>query len=141
MLLSFLAFTAGHVSATEVKIGVLTTRGIEDTLKVWQQVPEHLEADIPDYHFVIVPLKYKELDRAVANKELDFVVANPAEYIYFEKMYSVARIATYAQHCGKLETTQFGSVFFTKATRTDIQSLSDLKGKSLVTISETAFAS
>ena len=141
MLVSFFAFSIVHASVTEVKIGVLSTRGKEDTLKVWQQVPEHLELDIPDYHFVIVPLEYKELDRAVANKELEFVVANPAEYIFFEQMYGVRRIATYVQHFGEIETTQFGSVFFTKVNRTDIQSFSDLKGKSLVTVSETAFAS
>lgn len=134
-------FIAGHASATDVRIGVLAIRGPEDALKYWHQIPDYLNSRIPDHHFVIVPHTYKTMDQAVADRQLDFVVANPAEYIEFEVKYGASRIATQINTVGQSESSSFGTVIFARANRTDIATLSDLRGKSLITASKTAFAS
>src|SRR6185369_6001880 len=141
LAVSLLFLNVGHASANDVRIGVLAIRGPEAALKYWQQVADYLNTRIFDHHFVIVPQTYKSMELAVAEGQLDFVVANPAQYIELEVKYGASRIATKVNHVGQSESSFFGTVIFAKANRTDIVTLSDLRGKSLVTTSETAFAS
>lgn len=144
-LLFLIAFVllgiSGHASARDLKIGVLNIRGPDDTIKYWQQVSDYLNEQMPDNHFVVVPHSYKSMEKAVANGQLEFAVVNPAQYIELEVKYGAAAIATQISHSGQTEASYFGTVIFTKANRTDIASLSDLRGKSLITASKTAFAS
>jgi len=141
LFLFILTIFVGNACASDVKIGVLDIRGPEDTKKFWEQVSVSLNSTIPGYSFVIVPHTYTSLDQAVASRQLDFVVVNPAQYIELEVKYGASRIATQVNHVGTIESSSFGTVIFTKASRKDISSLADLKGKSLITASKTAFAS
>ena len=138
---SIILFIPGHASANDVRIGVLSVRGPEDAKKYWQQVSDHLNEQIPEHHFVIVPLIDNTMEKAVADEQLEFVVVNPAEYINFEVKYGVSRIATLISHVRQFEASTIGAVIFTRADRTDISTLSDLKGKSLITATKAAFAS
>ncbi|MEI6209636.1 MAG: PhnD/SsuA/transferrin family substrate-binding protein [Desulfuromonadales bacterium] len=134
------ATIASHASASDVRIGVLSVRGPEDA-KYWQQVADELNARIPAYHFVIVLHTYVSLNQAVSGNQLEFVVANPSQYVELEANYSAYRIATLVSHVGQTDTSFFGTVIFSKASRTDIATLNDIKGRSLITASKTAFAS
>jgi hypothetical protein len=58
----------------EVKIGVLASRGAEDTLNTWQPTAEYLSKEIPQYSFVIVPLDLNEIAPAVEHKNIDFIL-------------------------------------------------------------------
>jgi two-component system, LuxR family, sensor histidine kinase TtrS len=131
---------SGNAAASEVRIGVLPVNGPEQAIKYWKPVSDYLSAQIPEHHFTMVPIDYKNMDRAVANDQLEFVIANPSQYIEYEVKYNASRIATLLNHVGPAETSLFGSVIFTRADRKDIETLADLKGKSFVTVSETAFA-
>ena len=131
----------GLALANEVKIGVLAIRGPDDALKNWRQVSDYLTSRIPGEQFVVVPLDYRTMEQAVARRELAFVVVNPAQYIDLAAKFRISRIATKLNHLGTIETASFGATFFTRANRTDIATLADLKGKSLAAASETAFAS
>jgi len=132
----------GPASAKDIRIGVLNIRGAgEDANKSWQQIADHLSNKISAQNFIIVPHNYDELEQAVAHDQLEFVVANPSQYIEFSVKYGVSRIATQVSYVGKAGTPYVGSVIFTKGNRTDITSLSDLRGKSLVSASKNAFAS
>ena len=132
---------SGHAFASDIRIGVLNIRGPEDAATYWKQIADHLNAGMGDHHFVIVPHSYQSMEKAVADGQLEFAVVNPAQYIELEVKYGVSPIATQIGHVGLVESSYFGTVIFTKADRTDIVSLSDLKGKSLITASKTAFAS
>ena len=131
----------GNASARDLRIGVLDIRGPEDAIKHWQQVSDYLNEQIPDNHFVIIPHTYKSMEKAVANGQLDFAIVNPSQYIDLEVKYGASPIATQISHSGQAEASYFGTVIFARANRSDIASLSDLKGKSLITASKTAFAS
>jgi ABC-type phosphate/phosphonate transport system substrate-binding protein len=141
LVVSSLLLGTGSALANEIRIGVLNIRGTDEAIKSWQQVSEHLSMKIPEHHFVIVPLNYQALEQAVADKQLEFVVANPSQYVELSEKFGVSRIATQISHVGKMESPYIGSVIFTKANRTDISTLSDLRGKSLVSASKSAFAS
>ena len=68
-------------------------------------------------------------------------MVNPAQYIELEVKYGASAIATQISHSAQAESSYFGTVIFTRANRADIATLSDLKGKSLITASKTACAS
>jgi len=141
LIISALFIFSGSAFAAEVKIGVLNIRDSKSTMQTWEQIADELNSSIPEHHFVIVPRGYEEMEKAVADKQLDFIVVNPTQYVELEVKFGISRIATQISHMGKAETPYIGSVIFTKASRTDINSLSDLRGKSLATASKTAFAS
>ncbi len=141
LIASVLFLISGGAFAGDIRIGVLNIRGPEDAEKYWKQVAEHLNAGMKEHHFVIVPHSYQSMEKAVASEKLEFAVVNPAQYIELEVKYGVSPIATQIRHFGSFEFSYFGTVIFTKASRADISTLSDLKGKSLITASKTAFAS
>lgn len=137
----FTCLISGHAFASDIRIGVLSIRGPEDAVKYWKQVADHLNTGLKGHHFIIVPHSYQSMDKAVADGQLEFAIVNPAEYIELEAKYGATPIATAISRVGPIESSYFGTVIFTKASRADIASLSDLKGKSLITASKTAFAS
>lgn len=115
-----------------INIGVLATRGAEDTLKTWSPTAEYLTEEIPQYSFVIVPLDFDEIIPAIERREVDFIITNPSNYVELETSYGTTRIATmnsiYEGHAYKV----FGSAILRRADRNDIKELKDLKGKSFV---------
>ncbi|TNF99615.1 MAG: hypothetical protein EP297_05250, partial [Gammaproteobacteria bacterium] len=124
---------------TQIRIGVLAFRGIEKAHKRWDSIAEHLSKKLPEYQFSIHPYDLDGMDQAVANHSIDFVLTNPGNYVYLETNYGVTRIATLSnQYKGQLYTV-YGASIFVRADRKDIQTLSDLKDKSFMAVSEQAF--
>ena len=123
----------------QVKIGVLANRGAETTLKLWTPTADYLTANVPRYSFSIVPLGFHEIGPAVARGDVDFVLANSSIYVELEARYGVNRIATLQNKGWQGGQTVFGSVIFSQANRSDINTLADLKGKSFLAVDEDAF--
>ncbi len=122
-----------------IKVGVMAIRGVEKTKKKWQPTINYLSQHIPGYNFQLVPLKFDNIEKLIANKQVDFVLPNPGMYVELEWVYGARRIATLQNlRLGK-PYTQFGAVIFRRKDRTDIQTLADLKGKKFMAVSEIAF--
>jgi phosphate/phosphite/phosphonate ABC transporter binding protein len=124
----------------EFKIGALAKRGAEITLTRWQPTAEYLEQVLPHYRFTIVPIGFDDIQESVAQKKIDFVIANSAYYIDLEMNYGVHRIATLKNvyKCKKCAAL-FGGVIFTKAGRDDIDTLNDIKGKTFAAVDPQSF--
>ena len=71
-----------------VKIGILAYRPIPETLKEYQPLTLALKLAIPDRDFAIEIMNYDELDQAVSEHKLNFVLTNPAHYIFLKRNYS-----------------------------------------------------
>ena len=82
LLLALAPTHASQEETTPVKIGVLAKRGAERCLEKWSPTAEYLTAIIPGRTFIIVPLKFNQINSYVKNEKVDFVLANP--YIYVE---------------------------------------------------------
>ncbi len=135
-LLQLALATGSRAMEKSVKIGVLAVRGAEQCLKSWSPTAEYLTSHIPGYHFVIVPLAHNRITAAVQNSEVDFILTNSSFYVELEEGYSVNRIVTLKElRLGRVYS-KYGSVIFSRADRTDIRKLSDLKGKSFMAVSE-----
>ncbi len=134
-----LTYADAQERGTPVKIGVLAYRGADHALSMWTPTANYLSAQLPSYCFIIVPLKFEEINPAVQKGEVDFILANSSIYVELENYYGVTRIATMKNlSSAGGYTTLFGGVIFTRADRNDINSLEDLKGKSFMGVDETS---
>jgi len=121
---------------TLVKIGVLATRGEEQCRRNWSPTAEYLSSHIPGYAFTIVPLPHERVTASVRDGEVDFILTNSALYVELEQLLGASRIATMKELRLGRPYSKYGSVIFTRADRTDIRSVADLKGKSFMGVDE-----
>lgn len=121
-----------------VRIGVLAYKGKDVALKMWKPTGAYLQKNLPEASFEIIPLNFDEIDNAVRNNKVDFVIANSSIYVDLEAKYGVARIATMKNRGLKGASTVFGGAIFCKAGREDLKTLSDLKGKTFFAVDETS---
>jgi two-component system sensor histidine kinase TtrS len=138
LLLALLCGVAPTVLAQEtaILIGVLSHRGDEATLRTWGPTAEYLGTQLPDYHFTIVPLEFEEVAPAVAYRRVDFVLVNSGMYVDLEVHQGVSRIATLNNRHGDKSYNTFGGVLFTRAARTDLATLDDLRGKRFAAVNK-----
>ncbi|MCG8426755.1 MAG: PhnD/SsuA/transferrin family substrate-binding protein [Chromatiales bacterium] len=125
-------------SEVPIRIGVLSHRGSEATLKNWSPTADYLTETIPGRPFEIVPLDFDEVDPAVKFSDVDFVLVNPGIYVNLEVRYRVSRIATLNNRAGDVSHNVFGGVIFTRKDRDDIHKLTDLKGKRFMAVDQTS---
>ncbi len=121
-----------------LRIGVLAKRGHENCLKKWKGTAHFLTSRVQGYEFSIVPLDFQEIERAVRQKSVEFLLANPAIYVTLENKYGLSRIATLKNRRLSKIITRFGGVIFCRKNRRDIRRIKDLRGKSFMAVSSTS---
>lgn len=122
--------------AEPIRIGVLAFRPKPQTLAQWQPLAVALKKAMPERDFVIESFTDQELENAVASRQLDFVLTNPGHYIRLAKRSGLsAPLATLALNEDGQPVTVFGGVIFSLAGKTNINKLSDVKGKTIAAIS------
>ncbi|WP_456405351.1 PhnD/SsuA/transferrin family substrate-binding protein [Thiolapillus sp.] len=120
----------------QVKIGVLSHRGDEATLRNWSPTADYLSRVIPEYKFSIIPLNFREIEPAVKNGRVDFLLVNPGIYVNMEVRHRISRIVTLNNLINDKASNIFGGVIFTRADRNDINNLEDIRGKTLMAVDE-----
>lgn len=121
-------------AAQTVEIGVLAFRPKPEMLRKWQPLEKALKRAIPQHDFKIITYTYPELELAVSEKRVDFVLTNPAHFVLLSRRLGVSSpLATLIVDDDGVPLSAFGGVIFTLAERTDLKELTDLKGKRLVT--------
>jgi diguanylate cyclase (GGDEF)-like protein/PAS domain S-box-containing protein len=143
MLHVFIISTAisSAVSAAEpVRIGVLAFRPKPQTLVQWKPLGIALKQAMPSREFVIEALTFPELEAAVVNRQVDFVLTNPGHYVLLTKRIGLlAPLATLATNDNGKSSTEFGGVIFTREGQANIHKLSDIRGKSVAVTSTESF--
>jgi two-component system, LuxR family, sensor histidine kinase TtrS len=126
-------------SENPARIGVLAYLGYEDALARWHGLKLYLDAAVPDYTFELVPVTLASASRQLASGQLDFLVTNPGHFVDLSEKHEMSVIASrnVQQNKGGFSST-FGSLIFARR-GTDITSLSDARGKSVVTVGKNAF--
>ncbi|MEA4839167.1 MAG: PhnD/SsuA/transferrin family substrate-binding protein [Rhodospirillaceae bacterium] len=131
--------TPADETARDVSIGVLAFRGGEDAEYAWGPTLRHLSATLPQYRFRLIPLGPEKLYDAVRDRQIDFLISNPGQYVEQEAAHGIARIATVAFEGGPLPSEAIGSTVFVRKDRMDLRQWSDLKGKRLIAVSPDLF--
>ncbi len=122
-----------------IRIGVLAHKGTDICKEMWQPTMDYLNKTILGSKFDLVPLKFEEIEPAVRNKSIDFLICNPAIYVDLEVRYGVTRTMTLRNLVGTQIVSEFGGVVFCRADRSDIQSLRDARGQRLAATGQTSF--
>jgi two-component system, LuxR family, sensor histidine kinase TtrS len=121
----------------EVKIGVLAKRGAPKCMQKWGPTGAYLTEQLGD-KVTIVPLKFVEINPAVAGGKVDFVLANSAFYVELEKSFGVHAVATLINSRKGNALSEFGGVILVKQD-SPIQTLADVAGKKFMTVKKSSF--
>ena len=127
LLLLFL--TSLYAELTEVRIAVLAFESKDTAKEKWLPTENYLNHTLSGYHFTLEPMTYPEVNDAVANLSVDFVITNSGHYVQLEATQYINRVATMAKYKNDVLLNSFGGVIFTRSDRTDINNLKDLSGK------------
>lgn len=141
-ILIFCALTCVcHLStaaAQEVLIGVLAKNGAFDAMTKWETTAHYLSTRIGQ-EFAIVPLEFNEVFPALENEGVDFLLTNPSMFVIARKRYGASPVATMINFRQGKALTRFGGVIFAKAGDTNIKTLEDTKGHTLMGVKENSF--
>jgi PAS domain S-box-containing protein len=119
---------------TVARIAILSFRHKDVTLARWQPLIDYLNAEIPHVRFEQYAFTNREMDEAVALGQVDFVFVQPSHYVVLTYSHGLSSpLATLVNNQDGEPVSMFGGVIFTRADRSDIQSLADLRGKTVAT--------
>ena len=123
-----------------VTLGVLAHRPEPMTQAQWQPLASYLESAVKGVHFKLRALNYIELEAAIARKEVDLVLTQPAHYVLMTHRNGLtsplASMITVEQG---LQLRTFGSAALVRAERTDLRELRDIKGQTIAAVSTSSF--
>jgi len=118
-----------------VHLGILALRPKPQMAAAWQPFADHLTRQLPGYRFQLHFFDHKEMLAALEQRQLDFVLTNPAHYIFLRQKTGLSgSLATMVPREGRQPLTAFGGVIFTRSNRSDITKFSDLKGRKIACV-------
>ena len=124
----------------EIRLGVLAFRPKPITEAQWRPVADYLAKSLNNRPVTLVALTYPELEEAVAKRKVDFVLTQPASYVYLSTRFGLSSpLATLCNMENGMPVRTFGGVIAVKATRSDLRELRDLAGKRVATASAQSF--
>jgi len=133
-------YVANKYSGETILIAVRANRGAAKAIKRWQPTIDYLNNNMPGYHFRMLPFEINStLNQAASRNEFHFILTNPASYVELEKRYGAQHLLTLTNKRQGKGYTQFGSVIFTLKDRDNINSITDLSGKSFMGADELGF--
>jgi diguanylate cyclase (GGDEF)-like protein len=136
VLLCVFTESVGAEALPPVRVGVLAFRPKPITQVQWQPLAEVLKQGMPERDFQIIALTLPDMEKAVAARELDFVLTNSGHYVLLSKRFGLSSpIATLVVDESGQPTRSFGGVIFARAGNAELNSLSSLKHKKIATVS------
>ena len=126
-------------TAKPAKFAVLAYRPKPETEARWQPLIAYLNSTHPNQPISLVVLNYPELEAAVKAKQIDFVLTQPSHYILLNQREGLlSPLATLVEKEADKALANFGGAILTRSDKTNIQRLSDLRGKRIAISSMTS---
>ena len=138
IIISILFFSNFCFAGDAYKIGVLAKNGPVKALKQWKATGDYLSAKL-DGSFEIVPLGFDAVNPAIEKGDVDFFLVNSSMFITAKVKYGASGIATMINSRQGKATKSFGGVIFTSEENEDINSVSDLSGKTFMAVKKSSF--
>jgi diguanylate cyclase (GGDEF)-like protein/PAS domain S-box-containing protein len=128
-----LLIVAGSIFAQEeVKIGILSFRSKTQTQTQWTPLEAALNKAIPEHDFKIVAYDLDEMAAAVDSRQVDFILTNPGHYVLMAHRSGLsAPLATLSNLEQGKPVSSFGGVIITRADKLEINTIKDLRGKTV----------
>lgn len=134
MLLPNILFAAHYI------IAVRAHKGIDFSIKHWQPTIDVIAKKIPQHTFSLLPIiSLKEITQRTGKGDFQFVLTNPSSFVEIKELYGAENLVTLINKRADMAQSKFGSVIFTHVRHEDILSIHDLKSKTLMAVTESAF--
>lgn len=131
------AFALPVPAQAQVKIGVLAKRGAPHCMEQWGALGAYLTEQVGT-PVQIKPLKFEEINPAVAGGRVEYVLANSSFFVELEKNFGATPVVTMVNSRNGNALNKFGGVVFVKAD-SPIQSLADVAGKRFMVVKRSSF--
>jgi PAS domain S-box-containing protein len=131
LLALLLALACGLAAAAEpLRIGVFAYRPKPVMEQRFQPLADYLGQALGGRPVELLVLEQAEMEAALAENRLDFLMTNPSHYLVVRSRSQLASIvATVISRDDGLDVSSLGGVIITAAHRDDINTLKDLQGK------------
>ena len=140
VMLALLAIAPRSLASPQsYRVGVLANEGKEKCLADWTQTSLYLSLKLAPSTFSIVPLGFNDIEAAVRDHKVDFVICNSGLYADYSSKYAIRAITTSERSFGAHSSSLFGGVVIVRADRDDVKKFSDLRGKRLAAVDPTSF--
>ena len=120
-------------------IGILAKRGVSYTIERWEPLIAHMNFELPHYKLIMKPLGFTEVEEAVKNGTVDFILTNSMQYVQLEAKYGTSRLATLINDFSAHPVSDYGAVIFTHIDNKDINNLQDAKNKTFGAVNPLSF--
>lgn len=137
LLMSVLFGATFAIAGPPVQIGVLAKRGAQQTMQEWGEMGNYLSHKL-GREVRIVPLKFVEIEPALKNGTINFLLANSAFYARFQEKYNLKAISTMVNKKGIFALDKFGGVVFVRKD-SKINELQDIRGKRFMCVKFSSF--
>lgn len=143
ILITVLAIIGGLLGATsvqaqsEIKIGVLAKRGTEKAYEQWNPTAKAI-SDKLKQPVSIIPLKFTEIEPALANRQIHFLIANSGYYASMQEKYNLKALSTMVNRRQNVALEKFGGVIFVR-NDSKINELEDIRGKRFMCVKYSSF--
>ncbi len=136
VVILFLCLSSGaQAEIKRIAIGIYTTDALKP-VAYWNLTASVLTEKIPGYLFTLRAYKSPQLlAEAVKKREVDFVIADPLNYVHLAAGHRISALATHVRSLGDKQTTLTGVVTFTRATHKTIHQLTDLRAQRFIAFS------
>ncbi|MCK4993424.1 MAG: phosphate/phosphite/phosphonate ABC transporter substrate-binding protein, partial [Candidatus Omnitrophica bacterium] len=107
-------------------------------MEKWGSTADYLKKKIPGKTFVIAPVSFNGVDHVFKYNEVHFFLGNSSMAVTAKVRYNASPVATLINSSPHKATTLLGGVIFTRKDNDKINSLADLKGKTIMGAKETS---
>jgi two-component system sensor histidine kinase TtrS len=118
-------------------IGVLAKRGSQKTIEKWGATAEFLSKRLKR-NVRIAPLTFEEIEQALKENQIDFLLANSAFFAKYKDRYKLRAVVTMVNSNMIAAAKKFGGVIFTRKNR-KINSIEDIRNKKLMCVNFSSF--
>jgi len=118
-----------------LRLGFLAFRPDALLIRQWQPVAKYLSQAVPGHEVQLRVLSQSEMNQALLNNELDFVLTNPSHFIQLRESSRLTGVlATLNQLENDSPVAAMGGVIVRLKERADIHQLTDLRGKRIAAL-------
>ncbi|MET0067179.1 MAG: diguanylate cyclase [Candidatus Thiodiazotropha sp.] len=133
--LLFMQTAAAGLMPKTSKLAVLAFRPKQEVYQTWYPLIDYLNRYLGGTSISLEVMNYAELEEAIANDRIDFVMTNPAHYVQMTFRNGLSSpLATLIPMEHGHPISGFGGVIFSLAGRDEIQSLADLKNLTVAAV-------
>ena len=138
LLIMMLSMGRNALADHVLTLGILALRPVAETQARWQPLADYLSETLPGHQVQIQALDYADLEQALLQHKLDFILTHPTHYrLIMERNALSGALATLTETAHGKPVEAIGGVIFSRAERNDLNTLQDLKNRTIASCSKT----